>query len=84
MDLRATDGVFTRSRHRVVGSWSCAEWARLAHGQRPAGVIPFGNGWILLAERPFARPANPPDRDLERPLPWPTGQAAMTEARAIS
>src|SRR5918998_1034047 len=39
-------------RYRLVNSWSRAEWERLPIESRPEGAIPFGDGWVLLAEEP--------------------------------
>ena len=40
------------SRYRPVKSWSRAEWERQPIESRPEGAIPFGDGWVLLAEEP--------------------------------
>jgi hypothetical protein len=39
-------------RYRLVHSWSRAEWERLPSEAHPGGAIPFGDGWVLLAEEP--------------------------------
>ena len=40
------------SRYRLVKSWSRAEWERLPAEARPRDAVPFGYGWVQLAEEP--------------------------------
>lgn len=42
----------TLNRYRLVNTWSGAEWERLPVEARPSEAIPFGDGWVQLAEEP--------------------------------
>src|SRR5579863_7201404 len=39
-------------RCRIVKSWLMREWNELPEGERPAGAVPFGLGWMLLEVLP--------------------------------